>query len=86
MADSAHRVRLVVHRHLVDEFGCFNCHGPEGSGGVAPYVEKRSGIAVEWAAPSPPPHACQPYSGTLMYGRWQRDVSLDRGGQRFAHG
>ena len=34
------------------EFGCFNCHGPEGSGGVAPYVEKRSGIAVEWAAPS----------------------------------
>ncbi|HWL49784.1 MAG TPA: hypothetical protein VNT92_07890, partial [Acidimicrobiia bacterium] len=39
-------------RHLVDEFGCFNCHGPEGSGGVAPYVEKRSGIAVQWAAPS----------------------------------
>ena len=39
-------------RHLVDEFGCFNCHGPEGTGGVAPYVEKRSGIAVEWAAPS----------------------------------
>ena len=38
--------------HLVAEFGCFNCHGPEGSGGVAPYVEKRSGIAVEWAAPS----------------------------------
>ncbi|HWL50378.1 MAG TPA: c-type cytochrome, partial [Acidimicrobiia bacterium] len=37
---------------LVDEFGCFNCHGPEGSGGVAPYVEKRSGIAVQWAAPS----------------------------------
>ncbi len=39
-------------RHLVEEFGCFNCHGPEGTGGVAPYVEKRSGIAVEWAAPS----------------------------------
>ena len=39
-------------QHLVAEFGCFNCHGPEGSGGVAPYVEKRSGIAVEWAAPS----------------------------------
>jgi mono/diheme cytochrome c family protein len=38
--------------HLVAEFGCFNCHGPEGSGGVAPYVEKRSGIAVEWAVPS----------------------------------
>jgi mono/diheme cytochrome c family protein len=39
-------------QHLVEEFGCFNCHGPEGSGGVAPYIEKRSGIAVEWAAPS----------------------------------
>ena len=38
--------------HLVAEFGCFNCHGPEGTGGVAPYIEKRSGIAVEWAAPS----------------------------------
>ena len=38
--------------HLVGEFGCFNCHGPEGTGGVAPYVEKRSGVTVEWAVPS----------------------------------
>ncbi len=38
--------------HLVEEFGCFNCHGPEGSGGVAPYVEKRSGVTVDWAVPS----------------------------------
>jgi mono/diheme cytochrome c family protein len=38
--------------HIVQEFLCFSCHGPEGSGGVAPYVEKRSGVAVQWAAPS----------------------------------
>ncbi len=38
--------------HLVEEFACFSCHGPEGSGGSAPYVEKRSGVTVAWAAPS----------------------------------
>ncbi len=38
--------------HLVEEFGCFNCHGPEGSGGTTSYVEKRSGVTVAWAVPS----------------------------------
>jgi mono/diheme cytochrome c family protein len=38
--------------HIVEEFACFNCHGPEGSGGVAPYIEKRSGVTVQWAVPS----------------------------------
>jgi mono/diheme cytochrome c family protein len=38
--------------HIVEEFKCFDCHGPLGAGGSAPYVEKRSGIAVTWAAPS----------------------------------
>jgi mono/diheme cytochrome c family protein len=38
--------------HLVAEFGCFNCHGPLGSGGSANYVEPRSGVTVTWAAPS----------------------------------
>ncbi len=38
--------------HLVEEFGCFNCHGPEGVGGTASFVEKRSGVTVAWAAPS----------------------------------
>ncbi len=37
---------------VVEEFKCFSCHGPEGSGGVASYVEKRSGITVSWTAPS----------------------------------
>jgi mono/diheme cytochrome c family protein len=38
--------------HLVEEFGCFDCHGPLGSGGSAPFVEQRSGVTVSWAAPS----------------------------------
>lgn len=38
--------------HIVEEFGCFDCHGPLGSGGSAPYVEQRSGVTVSWAAPS----------------------------------
>lgn len=38
--------------HLVEEFACFSCHGPEGVGGTASFVEKRSGVTVSWTAPS----------------------------------
>lgn len=38
--------------HLVEEFACYGCHGPGGSGGVARYIEKRTGATVSWAAPS----------------------------------
>jgi mono/diheme cytochrome c family protein len=38
--------------HLVTEFGCFNCHGPGGSGGTASYIEKRTGVTTLWNAPS----------------------------------
>ena len=38
--------------HIVEEFRCFDCHGPEGVGGTANYVEKRSGVTVSWAVPS----------------------------------
>ncbi len=38
--------------HLVEEFGCFDCHGPLGVGGSAAFVEPRSGVAVSWAAPA----------------------------------
>jgi len=38
--------------HLVEEFACFSCHGPNGSGGSAPFVEQRSGVSVSWSAPS----------------------------------
>ena len=37
--------------HIVEEFACFSCHGPEGVGGTATFVEKRSGVTVSWAAP-----------------------------------
>lgn len=38
--------------HLVEEFACFSCHGPNGSGGSAAFVEQRSGVSVSWEAPS----------------------------------
>ena len=38
--------------YLYEEFGCGNCHGVDGSGGAASYVEKRSGVSVTWAAPA----------------------------------
>jgi len=34
------------------EYQCFNCHGADGSGGGAPFVETRSGIPTSWSAPS----------------------------------
>lgn len=37
--------------HIVEEFKCFNCHGPLGVGGAAPYVEARSRVSVTWTAP-----------------------------------
>lgn len=37
---------------LVVEYACFDCHGPDGTGGVAEFVEPHSGVTVEWAAPS----------------------------------
>jgi mono/diheme cytochrome c family protein len=38
--------------HIVDEFACFSCHGPLGSGGTASFVEPRSQVSVSWDAPS----------------------------------
>jgi mono/diheme cytochrome c family protein len=35
-----------------EEFACASCHGADGGGGVAPYVEKRTGVAVNWVAPA----------------------------------
>lgn len=37
--------------HIAEEFACFDCHGPLGSGGSASFVEPRSGVAVSWDAP-----------------------------------
>ena len=38
--------------HIVEEFACFSCHGPEGVGGSSQFVEQRSGVTVSWAAPA----------------------------------
>jgi mono/diheme cytochrome c family protein len=34
------------------EYKCGNCHGANGGGGGARFVEKRSGVTTTWAAPS----------------------------------
>ncbi len=34
------------------EFQCGDCHGADGGGGAASYVEKRTGVTVTWEAPS----------------------------------
>ncbi len=39
------------HEH-VEEFQCGACHGAALDGGVAGFVDKRSGVAVSWAAPA----------------------------------
>lgn len=38
--------------HIVSEFRCFDCHGPNGTGGSASYIDRRTGAAVKWAVPS----------------------------------
>lgn len=35
-----------------EQYQCASCHGADGGGGAATYVEKRSGVTVRWAAPS----------------------------------
>ncbi|MDX1690964.1 MAG: cytochrome c [Acidimicrobiia bacterium] len=38
--------------HWYEEFQCGDCHGPDGGGGAAAFVEARSGLSTAWAAPS----------------------------------
>lgn len=47
-----HEVSVERGHHHVDEFGCADCHGVDLAGGVATYVDARSGVAVSWAAPA----------------------------------
>ncbi len=50
--DQFHEESVERGAELVQEFGCFACHGPNGVGGAAPFVEKRTGVNVSWVAPS----------------------------------
>ncbi len=45
-------VALERGAHLYEEFQCGTCHGADGGGGVAAYIEKRSNISVAWSAPA----------------------------------
>lgn len=49
-----HFEEIAVERghELFLEFQCFNCHGADGGGGGADFVEPRSGVETSWAAPS----------------------------------
>lgn len=50
--DEFHEGSVERGAHIVEEFACFNCHGPLGAGGSAGFVEPRSGVTVTWEAPS----------------------------------
>ncbi|HXV71990.1 MAG TPA: cytochrome c [Acidimicrobiia bacterium] len=50
--DEFSEAQITRGEHIVEEFACFECHGPLGAGGSAQFVEKRSGVSVAWAAPS----------------------------------
>ncbi len=52
LATEYHEESVARGEHLVEEFACFSCHGPGGSGGSATFVEKRSGVSTLWTAPS----------------------------------
>lgn len=51
-ADKIHEKNLEEGEKWYSQFSCINCHGPEGGGGAAPFVEARSGLDVSWTAPS----------------------------------
>jgi len=38
--------------HWYQAFQCGDCHGADGGGGGAPFIEPRSGISTAWAAPA----------------------------------
>ncbi len=51
-AEKIHEKDVEEGEHWYSTFSCINCHGPEGGGGAAPFVEARSGLDVAWTAPS----------------------------------
>jgi mono/diheme cytochrome c family protein len=51
-AEKIHEKDVEEGHHWYEVFSCINCHGPDGGGGAAPFVEARSGLDVAWTAPS----------------------------------
>ena len=53
-AATEHFEDIAVERgeHLFEEFQCVVCHGPDGGGGGASFIEARSGLSTTWSAPA----------------------------------
>lgn len=51
-AETFHDIAVERGHHWYEEFGCGDCHGADGGGGGASFIEARSGIETSWAAPA----------------------------------
>ena len=51
-AEKLHEKDIEEGERWYNFFSCIDCHGPDGGGGAAPFVEPRSGLTVAWTAPS----------------------------------
>ena len=51
-ADFFHEEDLHFGERWYTQFSCIECHGPDGGGGAAAWVEERSGVDVGWNVPS----------------------------------
>jgi mono/diheme cytochrome c family protein len=51
-AEVFHEIAVERGHEWYLEFGCGDCHGADGGGGAAGYIEARSGIETTWAAPA----------------------------------
>lgn len=51
-AETFDEIAVERGEHWYEEFQCGDCHGADGGGGGAGFIEARSGIETTWAAPA----------------------------------
>lgn len=51
-AEAFHELYVEEGAKWFNQFQCSACHGPDGGGGAAVFIEPRSGLTVQWTAPS----------------------------------
>lgn len=51
-AEGFEELNVEEGHRFYETFFCVDCHGPDGGGGGATFVENRSAITTQWAAPS----------------------------------
>ena len=51
-AEGIHEKDVEEGERWFNQFSCINCHGADGGGGGASFVEVRSGLSTSWSAPS----------------------------------